>query len=169
MTTTHPVRHLLRARDHADACFAEPLTVADLARVAGLSPAHFSRQFRAAFGESPHTYLLTRRVERAAALLRSTEHSVAEICMLVGLSSVGSFTASFTRLHGRTPTQYRAGLSDDVRWTRIPPCVLHAYSRPANRTFGEARGPGAYLGSSATTDDDEEPRVHDCQRPAVRS
>jgi len=87
----------LRAKDLADARFADALTVADLARAAGLSSAHFSREFRATFGESPHSYLLTRRLERAAALLRNTDRSVAAICMTVGLSSVGSFTTSFTR------------------------------------------------------------------------
>src|SRR3954453_2432935 len=103
-----PARHLLRAKDLADARYAEPLTVADLARAAGLSPAHFSREFRRTFGETPHVYLLTRRLERAAALLRSTDRSVAEICFVVGLSSVGSFTSSFTRLFGKSPTAYRA-------------------------------------------------------------
>ena len=87
-------RHLLRARDLADRAYAEPLEVADLARAAGLSPAHFSRRFREAFGVGPHGYLLTRRLERASALLRHTDHSVARICAEVGLSSLGSFTTS---------------------------------------------------------------------------
>lgn len=91
-------RHLLRAKDLADARFAEPLTVADLAESARLSPAHFSREFRRAFGESPHAYLLTRRLERAAAMLRMTDRSVADICTAVGLSSIGSFTTTFTRV-----------------------------------------------------------------------
>jgi AraC-like DNA-binding protein len=89
MVYAPPARHLLRAKDLADARFAEPLDVAELARAAGLSPAHFSREFRRAFGESPHGYLLTRRLERAAALLRSTDRSVADICFSVGLQSVG--------------------------------------------------------------------------------
>src|SRR5918912_3386244 len=97
MVIQPPARHLLRAKDLVDAQYREPLDVATLARAARLSPAHFSREFRRAFGESPHQYLLTRRLERAAALLRSTDHSVAEICFSVGLSSVGSFTTSFTR------------------------------------------------------------------------
>src|SRR3954451_3003036 len=80
-----PARHLLRAKDLADARYSDPLDVDDLARAAGLSRAHFSREFRRAFGESPHAYLLTRRLERAAALLRTTDHSVAEICVSVGL------------------------------------------------------------------------------------
>ena len=101
-------RHLQRAKDLADARFAEPLDVDDLAEAAGLSRAHFSREFRRAFGDSPHQYLLTRRLERAAALLRNTDRSVADICFSVGLQSVGSFTTSFTRTYGKSPTVYRA-------------------------------------------------------------
>src|SRR5258708_5073196 len=100
-------RHLLRARDLADARYAEPLTVADMAQAAGLSRAHFSREFKVAFGESPHQYLLTRRLERAAALLRVTDWPVADICFAVGAGSVGSFTASFTRVYGCSPSAYR--------------------------------------------------------------
>src|SRR5215203_545144 len=102
-----PARHLLRAKDLADARYFEPLGVDDMAAAAGLSRAHFSREFRAAFGESPHAYLLTRRLERAAALLRTTDRSIADICFSVGLSSVGSFTTSFTRTFGISPTAYR--------------------------------------------------------------
>src|SRR5512132_3106904 len=108
MAFVPPARHLLCAKDLADARYAEPLDVDDLARAAGLSRAHFSREFRRAFGESPHAYLLTRRLERAAALLRNTDRSVAEICMAVGLQSVGSFTTSFKRVYGVSPTAYRA-------------------------------------------------------------
>ncbi|HLM30110.1 MAG TPA: helix-turn-helix transcriptional regulator, partial [Solirubrobacterales bacterium] len=93
-------RHLLRAKDLADARYAEPLTVSEMARAAGLSRAHFSREFRRAFGEPPHTYLLTRRLERAAALLRNTDWQVLEICLSVGLTSVGSFTSSFKSAYG---------------------------------------------------------------------
>src|ERR671917_1544367 len=106
MAYVPPARHLLRAKDLVDARYAEPLAVEDLARAAGLSRAHFSREFRAAFGESPHSYLLTRRMERAAALLRNTDHSVAQICFSVGLRSVGSFTTSFKRIFGASPTAY---------------------------------------------------------------
>src|ERR671924_2274549 len=95
-----PARHLLRARDLADARYFDPLDVDDLARAAGLSRAHFSREFRRAFGDPPHAYLLTRRLERAAAMLRTTDRSVADICFSVGLKSVGSFTTSFTRTYG---------------------------------------------------------------------
>src|SRR6266511_1376673 len=117
MAAVPPVRHLLRARDLADARYLEPLRVDDLARAAGLSRAHFSGEFRRAFGESPHAYLLTRRLERAAALLRTTDRSVAEICISVGLRSVGSFTTSFTRVYGMPPTAYR---------TRFPPAAAGA-------------------------------------------
>src|ERR1051325_1308113 len=101
-----PARHLLRAKDLADARYFEALDVDDLARAAGLSRAHFSREFRRAFGESPHAYLLTRRLERAAALLRTTDRSVTEICFAVGLKSLGSFTTTFTRTYGLSPTAY---------------------------------------------------------------
>jgi len=137
MASVPPARHLLRAKDLADARYAEPLGVADLARAAGLSPAHFSREFRKTFGESPHSYLLTRRLERAAALLRNTDRSVADICMSVGLTSVGSFTSSFSRLFGRSPTAYRASFPAAATWARVPACVMRAYSRPQNRTFRE--------------------------------
>ena len=132
-----PARHLLRAKDLADARYAEPLTVADLAQAAGLSKAHFSREFRRAFGESPHAYLLTRRLERAAALLRSTDRSVADICIAVGLDSIGSFTTSFTRMFGRPPTAYRAAFPPAADRALIPACVLRAYGRPQHRTFRE--------------------------------
>src|SRR5215217_1063827 len=102
-TLVPPARHLLQAKDLADARYSEPVGVDDLARAAGLSRAHFSREFRAAFGESPHSYLLTRRMERAAALLRTTDRSVTEICFSVGLQSIGSFTTSFTRAYGMSP------------------------------------------------------------------
>ena len=93
-------RHLLRAKDLVDAQYPEPLTVADLAAAAGLSPAYFSRQFRRTFGESPHQYLLTRRLERAAALLRTSDWPIARICFAVGAQSQGSFTTSFRRMFG---------------------------------------------------------------------
>src|SRR5438270_5641592 len=107
MNFVPPARHLLRAKDLADARYSERLDVDDLARAAGLSKAHFTRQFREAFGESPHAYLLTRRLERAAALLRQTDNSVADICLSVGLQSIGSFTTSFKRMFGVSPTAYR--------------------------------------------------------------
>lgn len=133
-----PARHLLRARDLADARYFEPLTVADLARAAGLSSAHFSREFHRAFGEAPHQYLLTRRLERAAALLRNTDRTVTDVCFAVGLTSVGSFITSFRRVYGAAPLAYRATFPPAQRHIRIPDCVARAYGRPQNRTFREA-------------------------------
>src|SRR5216684_1222142 len=127
MRLVPPARHLLRARDLADARYAEPLGVDDLAAAAGLSRAHFSREFRREFGESPHAYLLTRRLERAAAMLRNTDRSVADICMAVGLTSVGSFTTSFSRMYRRTPTAYRAAFPPAAYQALIPACVWRAY------------------------------------------
>jgi AraC-like DNA-binding protein len=139
MAFVPPARHLLRAKDLADARYSQPLDVDDMAGAAGLSRAHFSREFRRTFGESPHGYLLTRRLERAAALLRNTDRSVAEICFSVGLRSVGSFTSSFGRVYGRSPTAYRASFPPASRHALVPTCVLRAYMRPKNSTFGEDR------------------------------
>jgi AraC-like DNA-binding protein len=137
MAFVPPARHLLRAKDLADARYFEPLDVDDLAQAAGLSRAHFSREFRRAFGESPHAYLLTRRLERAAALLRTTDRSVADICLSVGLQSVGSFTTSFSRTYGVSPTAYRAAFPPAGDYALIPACVVRAYARPQHRTFRE--------------------------------
>jgi AraC-like DNA-binding protein len=130
-----PARHLLRAKDLADARYSDPLNVADMARAAGLSKAHFSREFRRAFGESPHHYLLTRRLERAAALLRMTDWSVAEVCVEVGLASVGSFTTTFKRTFGETPTGYRANQPPAALQARIPSCMVRTYLRPQTARF----------------------------------
>jgi AraC-like DNA-binding protein len=137
MAHVPPARHLLRARDLADARYFEPLDVDDMASAAGLSRAHFSREFRRAFGEPPHAYLLTRRLERAAALLRTTDNSVAEICLAVGLQSIGSFTTSFSRTYGKSPTAYRASFPPASAHVTVPSCVVRAYSRPQHRTFRE--------------------------------
>src|SRR4051794_7595510 len=137
MAFAPPARHLLRAKDLADARYAEPLGVDDLAGAAGLSRAHFSREFRRAFGESPHGYLLTRRLERAAALLRTTDRSVLDICLSVGLQSLGSFTSSFTRTYGMSPTAYRAAHPPAADRALVPACVVRAYARPKRRTFRE--------------------------------
>lgn len=130
-------RHLVRAKDLADSRFAEPLTVDDLAAAAGLSRSHFSREFRRAFGESPHVYLLTRRLERAAHMLRVTDHSVADICCEVGLTSIGSFTTSFTRMYGMSPRAYRAAYPPAKDFAMVPGCLVRFYGRPRNRTFRE--------------------------------
>lgn len=121
-------RHLLRARDLIDTRYADSLDVPTLAARAGVSPAYFARRFRATFGETPHRYLLARRLERAQFLLRETDRSVAEVCMDVGLTSVGSFTTSFKRVVGLTPTAYR----DLARapFPGIPMCVLRELTRP---------------------------------------
>jgi AraC-like DNA-binding protein len=141
MTVFAPTaRHLLRAKDLADARYTERLGVDDLARAAGLSRAHFSREFRRAFGESPHAYLLTRRLERAAALLRNTDHTVTEICFSLGLQSLGSFTSSFTRTYGMSPSAYRAQFPPASAMALVPDCVVRAYGRPQRRTFREANG-----------------------------
>src|ERR1700753_3093017 len=137
MAFAPPARHLLRAKDLADARYAEPLGVDDLAAAAGLSRAHFSREFRCAFGESPHGYLLTRRLERAAALLRNTDRSVAEVCIDVGLTSVGSFTTSFKRTFGKTPTAYRESFPPPSTQAPVPGSILRAHARPQVRTFRE--------------------------------
>jgi AraC-like DNA-binding protein len=139
MSAAAPERHLLRAKDLIDARYRERLDVEALARVSHLSPAHFSREFRRAFGETPHRYLLTRRLERAAALLRNTDHSVAEICLTVGLRSVGSFTTSFGRAYGCSPTAYRAAHPPGAWRVPIPGCLLQAWGRPRSSTFREDR------------------------------
>lgn len=140
MAFVPPARHLLRAKDLADARYFEPLEVDNLAAAAGLSKAHFSREFRRTFGESPYVYLLTRRLERAAALLRNTDHSVAEVCLEVGLQGVGSFTTSFKRMYGMTPTAYRDSYPPATSQARLPGCVVRAYARPQHRTIREDTG-----------------------------
>jgi AraC-like DNA-binding protein len=108
-----------------------------LARAAHLSPAHFSREFRRVFGETPHQYLLTRRLERAAALLRNTDRSVVEICLAVGLHSVGSFTTSFGRAFGLAPPASRAPKPPPATRARIPTCVQLVWARPQASSFRE--------------------------------
>jgi AraC-like DNA-binding protein len=132
--------HLRRARDLIDREYARPLNVAALARAALMSSAHFSRQFRATYGETPYAYLMTRRIERAKALLRLGELSVTEVCMAVGCSSLGSFSARFTQLVGETPTAYRA--RDHGALASVPGCVARDLTRPSPRPsrIGEARG-----------------------------
>ena len=126
---------LRRARDLMDREHARPLDVPSLARAAYMSPAHFSRQFRAAYGETPHAYLMTRRIERAKALLRRGDLSVTEVCFMVGCTSLGSFSARFTELVGTTPSQYRA--QDHSAFLDVPGCIAAATTRPSRN--GEAR------------------------------
>ena len=123
--------HLRRARDLMDREYARPLDIAAIARAALMSPAHFSRQFRAAYGETPYTYLMTRRIERAKALLRRGELSVTEVCLEVGCTSLGSFSARFTELVGETPTAYRA--RDHSAIASMPGCVAKDVSRPSRK------------------------------------
>lgn len=132
--------HLRRARDLMDREYASPLDVAALARVALMSPAHFSRRFRATYGETPYSYLMTRRIERAKLLLRRGDMSVTEVCMAVGCSSLGSFSARFTELVGETPTAYRA--RDHGALVGVPGCIAKDLTRPSRRPnrAGEASG-----------------------------
>ena len=141
MAFVPPARHLARARDLADARYAEEIGVDDMARAARLSRAHFSREFKRAFGESPHAYLLTRRLERAAALLRTTDRSVSDVCFSVGLRSLGSFTTSFARTYGLSPAAYRDSFPPAADLARIPACVVRFYARPQRRTFREDSSP----------------------------
>ena len=123
---------LRRARDLMDREYASPLDVAALARTALMSPAHFSRKFRAAYGETPYAYLMTRRIERAKALLRRGDLSVTEVCMAVGCTSLGSFSAHFTQLTGETPTAYRA--RDHGALAGLPGCLAKDMTRPARKS-----------------------------------
>jgi AraC-like DNA-binding protein len=119
---------LRQARDLMDREYARPLDVPTLARAALMSPAHFSRQFRAAYGETPYAYLMTRRVERAKALLRRGDMSVTDVCLAVGCTSLGSFSARFTQLAGETPTAYRA--RDHSALASVPGCIARELTRP---------------------------------------
>jgi transcriptional regulator GlxA family with amidase domain len=120
---------LRRARDRMDRDYAQPLDVAALAATALMSPGHFSRSFRAAFGQTPHHYLMTRRIERAKALLRRGDVPVTEVCYAVGFASPGSFSSRFTQLAGVSPSEYRA--RDHRAAAPIPPCLLMLHTRAA--------------------------------------
>ncbi|WP_335936565.1 helix-turn-helix transcriptional regulator [Streptomyces sp. PTD5-9] len=126
---------LRRARDRMDRDYAEPLDVPALARGALMSPGHFSRSFRAAFGETPYSYLMTRRIERAKALLRRGDLSVTEVCFAVGCTSLGSFSTRFTQLVGENPSSYRARRHDHA--AAVPACMAKIHTRPVR--IGEAR------------------------------
>jgi AraC-type DNA-binding domain-containing proteins len=123
------LRRLRRARDLIDREYARPLDVPTLARAAFMSPGHFSRQFRAAFGETPYNYLMTRRIERAKVLLRRGDMSVTEVCMAVGCTSLGSFSARFTELVGESPSAYRA--RNHAEAAAIPGCWAKLVTRPS--------------------------------------
>ena len=135
--------HLRRARDLMDREYARPLDVAVLARAALMSTAHFSRRFRAAYGETPYAYLMTRRIERAKALLRRGDLSVTEVCGEVGCSSLGSFSARFRELVGETPTAYRA--RDHAALAGVPGCIAKDLTRPSRKPsrIGETQAPSA--------------------------
>jgi len=131
-------RRLLRARDTIDRSYASPLDVAALARVAHVSPAHFARQFRAVFGETPHRYLQRRRIERAMELLRDTERPVTEVCLDVGFASLGTFSRTFSGVVGESPSAYRvrtvaargAGSRSRVADQYVPACIEKTLRRP---------------------------------------
>ena len=127
-------RRLLRARDAMDRSYAQPLDVPSLARIANVSPAHFSRTFRDTFGETPHRYLQRRRIERAMFLLWQTDRSITEICLDVGFASLGSFSRTFSQIVGETPTEYRERADPKP----VPNCFAMAWTRPSS--FGEAHG-----------------------------
>ena len=141
MADLDELRRLRRARSRMDREFARPLDVAALARTALMSTAHFSRRFRDTYGETPYAYLMTRRIERAAALLRGGEVSVTDACMQVGCTSLGSFSASFTKLMGETPSAYRAREHEAL--DGMPGCLAMVLTRPRkgdpSSRFREAR------------------------------
>ncbi|MEU5279225.1 helix-turn-helix transcriptional regulator [Streptomyces asoensis] len=126
--TLEDLRRLRQARDRMDREYAEPLDVSALARTALMSPGHFQRSFREAYGETPYSYLMTRRVERAKTLLRRGDLTVTEVCMAVGCTSLGSFSSRFTELVGETPSAYRARSHEEG--AVIPACVARTYTRP---------------------------------------
>jgi transcriptional regulator GlxA family with amidase domain len=142
---TYPLaRHLLRAKDLVDGRYTEPLDLEGLARTAHVSPRHFSREFRRTFGETPYQYLLTRRLERARHFLRTTDMQVAEVCLAVGFNSVGSFTTTFRRHVGLSPSAYRREHSGPSAADRIPLCFAMAWARrPAVGAFREDTGAAA--------------------------
>jgi AraC-like DNA-binding protein len=143
------LRRLRRARDRMDREYAQPLDVPALARTALMSPAHFSRRFGAVYGETPYSYLMTRRIERAKALLRRGDLSVTEVCFTVGWSSLGSFSARFAELVGEAPSSYRARNHDELR--RMPSCLTMVLTRPRRHRRGGQRRQESSFGEAAST------------------
>jgi AraC-like DNA-binding protein len=137
--TPEDLAHLRRARDLMDRDYAKPLDVPAMARQALMSPSHFSRQFSAAYGETPWSYLMTRRIERAMALLRRGDLSVTDVCMEVGCTSLGSFSARFTEIVGETPSAYRARCHDAT--AMVPGCVAKIWTRPSRIKEAQASPP----------------------------
>jgi transcriptional regulator GlxA family with amidase domain len=133
---------LRQARDRMDREYAEPLDVTALARGALMSPGHFSRSFRAAYGETPYSYLMTRRIERAKALLQRGDMSVTDVCMAVGCTSLGSFSSRFTELVGETPSAYRARDHGDA--AAVPACVAKVHTRPTRPARSGETKPAAH-------------------------
>ena len=119
---------LVRARDRIDRDYAEPLDVPALARDALMSVGHFQRSFKEAFGETPYSWLMTRRIERAMSLLRNTTMSVTDVCMTVGCTSLGSFSSRFTELVGESPSAYRVRPHEELRG--VPGCIAKQVTRP---------------------------------------
>jgi AraC-like DNA-binding protein len=146
--------HLRRARDLLDREYARPLDVPAMARAALMSPSHFSRQFRAAFGETPYAYLQSRRLERAMALLRRGDLSVTDVCLAVGFTSLGSFSSTFSRLVGEPPSAYRG--RDHTAMAPVPACVARAWTRPG------------WLGTSRTWPRAEPSRIGEARPVAER-
>ena len=142
------LRRLRRARDRMDREYAQPLDVPALARTALMSPGHFSRRFRETYSETPYSYLMTRRIERAKALLRRGDLSVTDVCFAVGCTSLGSFSARFTELVGETPSMYRARSHDEVRG--MSPCQAMVLTRPRRRRGQRRREESSFGEASAT-------------------
>lgn len=126
-------RHLLRVRDLIDRAYAEQLDIVALARSASVSQSYFSRSFKAAFGETPHQYLMSRRMERAKALLRSGELTITDVCLAVGFTSLGTFSTQFRRFVGESPSAYREQ-DGHHELDRLPNCYVRAWTRPTQRT-----------------------------------
>jgi AraC-like DNA-binding protein len=139
VTSYDDLAHLRRAKDFMDREYARPLNVPEMAKTALMSPAHFSRQFRAAYGETPYGYLMTRRIERAKALLRRGDLSVTEVCLEVGCTSLGSFSSRFTELVGESPSAYRA--RDHTAVAAVPSCIAKARTRPSRNREAKVASP----------------------------